>query len=98
MAKKTIKPDDEVQYIYYSVSHNDQSGCVVLSNRKLLFVSEKGFFKKTYDVVFEMSIGKFDEITKNGNVLTLVEGEKRHLFKSGYVSAIERTIKSLTAS
>jgi len=91
-AKKALEPTDEVQK-NYSGSHNGQDGYVILSNRKLLFVSEKGIFKKIYNLVLEVPYDKIDEIIRNGNALTLIEEEKKHIFKTGYADAIERSIK-----
>ena len=97
IAKKALEPADKVHQNYIAW-YNDQNGYVVLSNRKLLFVSEKGLFKKSYDLVLEVPYDKIDEIIRNGNALTLIEEEKRHIFKTGYASAIERSIKHLKES
>ena len=97
LAEKTLEPDDEVQDIF-NASHNDQNGYVMLSQKKLLFVSEKGFFRKIYDLVLEVPYDEVDEVRCIGNVLTLLVEEKRHIFKTGFAEAIEKSIKDLKES
>ena len=92
-----LEPADEVQKTY-SGSFNGQDGQILLSSKKLLFVSEKGLFNKSYKLIFEVQFAKVDEIIRNRNILTLIEGEKRHILKTGSASTIEESIKDLKES
>jgi len=104
IAEKTLEPDDELQDIFkpydevqniFNASHNDQKGFVLLSKKKFLFVSEKGFIRRIYDLDLEVPYDIVDDIRCIGNVLTfLVEG-KRQVFKSGHASVMEQSIKNL---
>lgn len=94
MAKQALEPGDEVQKSY-PASHIGQSGYLVMSKSKLLFVSEKGFFKKNYNVDLEVPYNKVDEIQHDKNRLTLVVGKTRYEFVSGYASAMEKSLKDL---
>ena len=107
IVEKTLEPDDELQDIFtpddtvqdiFNASHNDQNGYIMLSQKKLLFVSEKGFCRKIYNLVLEVPYDVVDEIRHIGNVLTLLVKGKRHVFKSGYASVMEQSIKDLKES
>ena len=98
VAKKTLEPDDEVQQAYNGKDQFGQDGYVVLSNRKLLFLTGKGIFSKTYELTLEVPYGEVDEIIRTGNTLTLVKGEKRHILSSGYAGKIEESIKDFKES
>ena len=97
IAEKTLKPGDEVQFTF-NAAYDDQNGLVILSRKKLLFLNEKGFFQKKYDLLLEVPYDKVEEVRRIGNILTLLVGGKSHAFKSGYASAIEQSIKDLTES
>ena len=94
VAKTALEPEDEVRYTYRA-SHNGQRGYLVLSNRTLLFISEKGFLGKTYDLVWEMPYDQVDEVRQFGDLLWLNEGEKRHIFVSDDAARIEESIQNL---
>ena len=94
MVKQALESGDEIQKSY-TASYNGQSGYLVMSNQKLVFVSEKGFFKKNYNIDLEVTYDKVDEIRRDRNRLTLVEGTNIYELTSAYASAVEKSLKDL---
>jgi len=104
VAEKTLEPDDELQTFFkpddevlniFNASYNDQNGFVLLSKKKFLFVSEKGFLQRIYNLDLEVPYDRVDEIRCIGNKLTLLVEEKRHIFKSSYASSIKQDIENV---
>jgi hypothetical protein len=74
-------------------------GHIVLSRRKMLFLHEKGFIHKNYDVILDIPYEKVGEIVPEDRYhleIVDVEGRKHELRSQDIpVSAIEKGLKSL---
>jgi hypothetical protein len=74
--------------------YNGTHGYIVLSKKKLLFVTEKGSFRKTAELMLEM---EYDQITgeaknKDQLVLTDVKGVK-HTLTSDLIANVQSMIE-----
>jgi len=95
--KSVLEPTEGIVHDY-DASSDGQSGRILLSDKKLLFVREKGFLKKTYDLITDLAYNQIDTITRTGSTLTLSKGEESHSFTSGFASRIEEDLKKLKQS
>jgi len=61
LASGKLDPSDRIQKTY-SCSIEKKNGYLCLSNEKLLFVSVKGFFKKSYNVELDIPYTDLKEV------------------------------------
>lgn len=61
MASGKLDPSDRIQKTY-SCSFDKKNGYLCLSNEKLLFVSSKGFLKKSYNVELDVPYADLKEV------------------------------------
>lgn len=61
LASGKLDPSDRIQKTY-SCSIEKKNGYLCLSNEKLLFVSVKGFFKKSYNVELDIPYTELKEV------------------------------------
>ena len=61
LAVKTIGPEDKIEKTY-SCSFDKQNGYLCLGRNKMVFVSVKGFLRKSYDVVLDASYSDIKEV------------------------------------
>jgi len=94
LAKKNLDLDDRVQKSW-SAQLGAKHGFLVLSNKKLLFIEEKGLIRMAYNLVLKILYEKIDEITVEDRklVITDVEGTI-HNFTSSFASRIETTLRN----
>ncbi len=99
-ARNRLEQGDQVQKTYMTRLEG-KYGHLVLSNRKLLFIEEKGLVRKTYSLVWETPYDKIEDIRSVDNhTLELTEaGGQKRVFKSDIaVSNIEESIRQLMTS
>lgn len=99
--KKRLDSDDPVQKCYDRIQSEGKNGCLVLPNKKILFLEAKGFLRKTYSPILEIPYEKIDKITAKDRYNLEVEvGGKTHSFKSQEfsVSTVKRSLKELIES
>jgi hypothetical protein len=60
-AEKALEPGDTIQKSY-SGRLDKNSGYLVISKNRLIFVNVKGFISKTYSIIMNLSIDKISEI------------------------------------
>ncbi len=99
MAVKRLESPDKVQKSY-RVGYNGSQGFIVLTNRKLMVVEEKGFFLTSYSVVLEIPYTKIKEVIVEGThrlVIVNTEDRKQFFVSFGKVTAsiIEEDFKDL---
>ena len=81
MVKERLGSEDQMQKNYYA-NFERTAGFIVMSNKKLLFIEEKGFLHKTHNIILEIPYEKIREIAivdPYKLAITDVEG-KRHTF------------------
>ncbi len=97
IVKERLEPEDEVQRSYTG-RLDRRGGMLMASNRKLIFIEEKGFISKTHTVVLDMPYESVGEITAiDRNKLRLIDSEGgTHEFDSD-VSAklVDKALKEL---
>jgi hypothetical protein len=102
--EKTLEPDDDLQEFFrptdevqniFEASHNNQHGYVLLTKKKLLFVREKGFLKRSYNLDLDVPYNIVDELRCIGHMLTFLVREKRYSFKSGSAGTMEHSLRTL---
>jgi hypothetical protein len=66
LVKRQLEPKDEVQKSW-SCSYNGKGGLLFLSKKKLIFVEEKGFLRKTYTMTVTISYEEIDTINSTNH-------------------------------
>ena len=95
IAEKSLDEGDDIQKSFQGKLDGDR-GYLCLSNKKLLFVHEEGFLKKSYDLILDLPKEKVDKISHDGKYkldITETEG-KKHKFETFElpVSIIEKAL------
>ncbi|RJS88377.1 hypothetical protein CW700_07985 [Candidatus Bathyarchaeota archaeon] len=97
LARKTMDHEDEIQKSYYG-SLDGMSGYLVLSNKKMIFVQEKGLLRKTYNLVLDVpyeKLGKVSPVSRYELAVIEADGEK-HVFTTDIpVQVIGESLKNL---
>lgn len=62
LVKKKLDPEDKLQ-VEYLGRFDGKSGWLSMSNKKLIFVEEKGLLFRTYEFAQEISYEKIKDIT-----------------------------------
>ena len=65
LATGKLDPTDRIQKTY-SCSFDKKNGYLCLTNDKLLFVSVKGFLKKSYNVELDVPYNELNEVKLDG--------------------------------
>lgn len=97
IAEGKLEKGDKIEKTYIG-SLDGRYGYLVLSNKKLLFVHEAGFLRKTYDLVLDLPYEKISSISQAGtHKLEIAEAEgRKHDFQTDLnVSLIEKSLKEL---
>jgi hypothetical protein len=94
-----LDPDDVDERNYF-VRCDGKRGYLVLSQRKLIFVEEKGFLKKTYNVILDLPYEHIDRVAGESYYTLFFEAENnRHIVKTDVsVLKIVTEIRELKAA
>ena len=77
-AKKNLEPGDDVEKSYSGYCDR-KYGYLLISKKRLLFVSEEGLFSKKYNLVFSIPYEKLKTDSKRDHELEVTEvGGKRY--------------------
>jgi hypothetical protein len=103
LAEKTVGSDDTIEKTY-SCRFEKQGGYLCLGRKKMVFISVKGFLKKSYEVLFDASYDDISEVKLAGRykIDIVHKGETRSIETSDIsakilVEAIQDIIKSSSA-
>ena len=97
VAEKNLGRGDEIQKTWFG-KLDGKHGFLLLSNEKLLFVHEKGFLHKTYDLVLDLPYDKIGKITNDGKYkleLIDIEGAKHKFSAELPMSIIKESLEAL---
>ena len=98
IAKKALESEDTIEKTFEG-RMDGKGGYLVMSNKKLMFVREEGFLRKSYNVALEIPYEKIGKISVEQDGMNLVDTEgKRNVFKPFYltsISVIEKSLQSL---
>jgi len=88
LAKKKLDPKDRVQR-EYEVRFDGKTGWLVMSFRKLLFVEERGFLRKQYNLLLDLLYENIDNIALERDQLVITDSENlKHICTSRYVNLL----------
>ena len=87
LAEKTLGTDDTIERTY-SCRFMQQNGYLCLGRKKMVFVSIKGFLKKSYDVLLEIPYIELEEIYLAGRFkIDILHKEKKLQLETSDISA-----------
>jgi len=98
VANKTLDQNDEIMKSHTGVM-DDESGHLILSKKKILFVEEKGTFSKSYNITLDIPYEIISKISDVGDKEIEITDKKgnRYLFEPSsslnLVTMIEDEIK-----
>jgi hypothetical protein len=97
VARGRLGPQDEVQRSYAG-RLDDRRGMLMASNEKLLFVEEKGFLSKTYDVVLDLPYGEVREcvpVDRYKMRISCFDGRQHEFVSEIAASLVDEPLKEL---
>jgi len=96
LAKTRLSSEDSIERNFYA-SFGRTAGILVMSKEKLLFLEEKGFLKKTHNLLLELPFGKIREIAVVGTGLKITDSEgKGYVFTTQLdASMVEEHLRGL---
>jgi len=99
LLKEKLDPEDKLQKSY-TARYEGKHGFLVMSKKKLLFAEEKGFMRKTYNVLLEIPYTKVRESTVEKNQLVFEASGKKYGITPEEVSptTIQKSFKELAKS
>ncbi len=100
IAASKLDPEDSIQKSY-SCSYNKNHGYLCLGSKKLVFVSVKGFLKKSYDVSLNIPYSELEEVSQESRFkLNLKHNGNDHIINSTNVSAkvIKKALQDIIAN
>jgi hypothetical protein len=68
LLEKNLELGDEIRRTYAG-KLDGNGGYLCLSNRKLLFVHEEGFLRKTYNLTLDLPYDKVDNFSREGRYI-----------------------------
>ena len=100
LAEKTLGTDDTIERTY-SCRFTQQNGYLCLGRKKMVFVSVKGFLRKSYEVLLDFPYNELEEVNLAGRFkIEMLHKGKKLLFETSDISArvvvsgLEDVIKS----
>ena len=97
LARERLEPGDDVQKSYEG-RLNNRGGSLMGSKSKLVFVEEKGFLSKTYDVVLDLpyeNVREFKSVDRYKLRITDSEGKEHEFVSSISASMFDKALKEL---
>ena len=96
IVEESLGPEDKTQKSYEG-KLDGAYGIISMSKRKLLFVSEKGIFRKSYNLVLDLPYEKIKSLRAEGNYNLIIETEDlKHTFISTVrISSVEKALREL---
>jgi len=96
IVEESLGPEDKTQKSYEG-KLDGAYGIISMSKRKLLFVSEKGIFRKSYNLVLDLPYEKIKSLRAEGDNNLIIENEDlKHTFVSEVrISSVEGALKEI---
>ena len=88
LVKKELDPTDQVQHQYRAL-YDRKEGSLVLTNNRLIFLEQRGFFSASYHITLEIPYEKINTVTATAShALELeIEDKKYHFTSLGDINA-----------
>ena len=97
IVEESLGPEDKTQKSY-EARLEGAYGIISLSKRKLIFITEKGIFRKSYNLVLDLPYEKIKSLRTEGDYDLIIETEDlKHTYLSTRVliSTIEEALREL---
>ena len=97
IVEESFGPEDKIQKSYDGKLDGDY-GILSMSKRKLIFITEKGLFRKSYNLVLDLPYEEIESIRTEGNYNLIIETEDlKHTFVSQGTRepSVEETLRGL---
>jgi hypothetical protein len=98
IVEESLSPEDKIQKSYTG-DLDGVSGSISMSKQKLLFISEKGLFSKSYNLVLDLPYEKIKSLRTKGKsnlIIADVEG-LTHTFDSRElsISIVDKALREI---
>ena len=104
IVEESLGSEDKIQKSYGG-RLDGVYGILSMSNRKLLFITEKGIFRKSYSLVLDLPYEEIDSLRTEGDYNLIIEGQSDetkdsvgldHTFMSDtLISKVEEVLREL---
>jgi len=97
IVEESLGPDDKTQKSYEG-RLDGNFGIMSMSKRKLIFITEKGIFRKSYNLVLDLPYEKIKSLRTEGKYNLIIETEDlKHTFESSglRVPSVEEALREL---
>ncbi len=96
IVEESLGPEDKTQKSYEG-KLDGAYGIMSMSKRKLIFITEKGIFRKSYNLVLDLPYEKIKNLRTEGNYDLIIETEDlEHTFRSTMlISSVEQVLRGL---
>ena len=96
IVEESLGPEDKTQKSYEGRLEGAY-GIISLSKRKLIFITEKGIFRKSYNLVLDLPYEKIKSLRTEGKNSLIIETEDlKHTFESTLrISTVEKALRGL---
>ena len=97
IVEESLGPEDKTQRSYEG-RLDGNFGIMSLSKRKLIFITEKGIFRKSYNLVLDLPYEKIKSLRTDGKYNLIIETENlKHTFESlgRHVPSVEEALREL---
>ncbi len=96
IVEESLGPEDKTQKSYEGKLDGDY-GILSMSKRKLIFITEKGIFRKSYNLVLDLPYEKIKSLRTEGKYNLIIETEDlKHTFESTLrISTVENALREL---
>ena len=97
IVEESLGPEDKSQKSYEG-KLDGAYGIILMSKKKLIFITEKGIFRKSYNLVLDLSYEKIKNLRTEGNYNLIIETEDlEHTFTSTVllISTIEKALREI---
>ena len=98
IVEESFGPEDKSQKSYEGKLAGDY-GILSMSKRKLIFITEKGIFRKSYNLVLDLPYEKIKSLRTEGKYSLIIEDveDLKHTFTSQdlQISTVEEALKEI---
>ncbi len=97
IVEKSLGPEDKTKKSY-SGKLDGVSGMISMSERKILFITEKGTFRKSYNLKLDLPYEKIESLRIEGKDNLIIETEdSKHTFESTglRIPIVEKALREL---
>ena len=98
IVEESLGPEDKTQKSY-EARLEGAYGIISMSKRKLIFITEKGIFRKSYKLVLDLPYEKIKSLRTEGKYNLIIDDSEdlKHTFKSTNItiSIVENALRKI---